>query len=103
MVKVQAGSAQVQADLAQEAFSFSKTESERHAEDQSTTPMGAKHCPLPLSTFLGVQCYLLFFFFWYIVSKESNFLFYFFYFYFYSYLLEANYLQYCSGFCHTLT
>ena len=45
----------------------------------------------------------LFFFFWYIVSKESNFLFYFFYFYFYSYLLEANYLQYCSGFCHTLT
>ena len=103
MVKVQAGSAQVQADLAQEAFSFSKTESERHAEDQSTTPMGAKHCPLPLSTFLGVQCYLLFFFFLVYSIKRKQFSFLFFYFYFYSYLLEANYLQYCSGFCHALT
>ena len=88
MVKVQAGSAQVQADLAQEAFSFSETESERQAEDQSTTPMGTKHCPLPLSTFLGVQCYL-FFLVYSIKRKQFSFLF--FYFYFYSYLLEANY------------
>ena len=63
--------------------------------------MGTKHCPLPLSTFLGVQCYL--FFFWYIVSKESNFLFYFFIFIFILICWRLITLQYCSGFCHTLT
>lgn len=59
--------------MAQAAFSFSETESERHAEDQSATPMRTKHCPLPLSTFLGVQYYLFLFFFLVYSIKRKQF------------------------------